>query len=422
MKITNRRTVLVATALGALLAVTAPGAVAAAPRTTDASAPVAVAAGSVAPAAVAAGSMGAGTAGLGRGGADCRPGTLDPGPLRAAIAGLPSADATSAQVRITTPDGCWTGATGVRDLRAQAPVPPHARFRVGSVTKVFTAALVLQLAAEGRVDLDGQVQGYLPGLLPTDYPTVTVRQLLDHTSGIPSPTRPGDVEWQLAHRYDRWTPEQIVRLGLDNPREFSPGEKQHYTNMGYIVAGLLIEKVTGHSYEAELDRRIARPLGLRDTYAPGDDPRIRGQHAHGYQAVIRGGTTELVDATTWSQTFTPASGDVISSLADLDTFITALFTGRVVPEPQLTEMFTLPQVDDVEGGPARYSAGLTAMRLPTGETLWAKTGSRFGYLAAVASTRDGRFRVEYSITATNAKGEELSATAQAVIGAALGMA
>ncbi|MER5700647.1 serine hydrolase [Micromonospora sp. NPDC002296] len=413
MKTTNRRTVLVATALGALLTVTAPGTASAAPRTADTPAP-----GS---AAMAAGSVGAGTAALGRGGAGCRPGTLDPSPLRTAIAGLPSADATSAQVRITTPEGCWTGTSGVRDLRTQSPVPPHARFRVGSATKVFTAALVLQLAAEGRVDLNGPVQGYLPGLLPADYPTVTVRQLLDHTNGIPSPTMPGGVEWQLAHRYDRWAPEQIVRRGLDNDREFEPGEKQHYTNMGYIVAGLLIEKVTGHSYATELDRRIARPLGLRDTYAPGDDPRIRGPHAHGYQAVVRGGATELVDATTWSQTFTPASGNVISSLADLDTFITALFTGRVVPEPQLTEMFTLPQVDDVEGGPARYSAGLTATPLPNGETLWAKTGSRFGYLAAVASTRDGRFRVEYSITATNAKGEELSATAQAVIRAALGM-
>ncbi|WP_320067291.1 serine hydrolase domain-containing protein [Micromonospora sp. RTGN7] len=418
MKITSRPPLLVAMALGAVLTVTAPGTVSAAPRTTDASTPGSVA---VPPSAVTAGSVGDGTAALGRGGTDCRPGTLDPSPLRTAIAGLPSADATSAQARITTPEGCWTGTSGVRDLRAPAPVPPHARFRVGSATKVFTAALVLQLAAEGRVDLNGPVQGYLPGLLPADYPTVTVRQLIDHTSGIPSPIVPDDIEWQLARRYDRWTPEQIVRRGLDNGREFEPGEKQHYTNMGYIVAGLLIEKITGHSYETELDRRIARPLGLRDTYAPGDDPRIRGPHAHGYQAVVRGGATELVDATTWSQTFTPASGNVISSLADLDTFITALFNGRVVPEPQLTEMFTLPRVDDVEGGPARYSAGLTAMRLPNGETLWAKTGSRFGYLTAVASTRDGRFRVEYSITATNAKSEKLSATAQAVIGAALGM-
>ncbi|MFI6161326.1 serine hydrolase domain-containing protein [Micromonospora haikouensis] len=406
MTIMNRRTV-AATALAALLTVAVPGAVTAAPRATTPLGPAPV------PLAAAVDND--------RSGVDCRPGTLDPAPIRAAIAGLPDADATSAQVRITTPDGCWTGTSGVRDLRTGAPVPPHARFRVGSVTKVFTAALVLQLAAEGRVDLDGSVQGYLPGLLPADYPTVTVRQLLHHTSGIPSPTPPGDIEWQLAHRYDRWTPEQIVRAGLENPRAFDPGEKQDYTNMGYIVAGLLVEKVTGHTYEQELARRIARPLGLRDTYGPGDDPCIRGPHAHGYQAVTRDGATELVDATVWSQTYTPASGDVISSLADLDTFITALFAGRVVPEPQLTEMFTLPPVDDVEGGPARYSAGLSAMPLDDGETLWVKTGSRYGYLAAVASTRDGRFRVEYSITATDAKGEELSATAQAVIAAALGM-
>ncbi|MBQ1074034.1 hypothetical protein KBX06_12815 [Micromonospora sp. C31] len=128
-----------------------------------------------------------------------------------------------------------------------------------------------------------------------------------------------------------------------------------------------------------------------------------------------------MDATTWSQTFTPASGNVISSLADLDTFVAALFAGRVVPPAQLAEMFTLPAVPDVAGGPARYSAGLTAFPLPGGEVLWIKTGSRFGYLTGVAATRDGRFRMQYSITATDAKGEELSRTAQAVIGAALGM-
>ncbi|WP_217809759.1 serine hydrolase domain-containing protein [Micromonospora sp. NBS 11-29] len=348
----------------------------------------------------------------------CAAGTLDPTPLRQAIAGLPTGDATSAQVRITTPAGCWTGTSGVRDLRGSAPVPPHARFRVGSVTKVFTAAVTLQLAAEGRLDLDGTVQRYLPGLLPADYPPVTVRQLLNHTHGIPSPTMPDGIEWQLAHRYDRWTPEQIVRLGLRNGREFDPGTRQHYTNMGYIVAGMLIEKVTGHSYADEVRRRIARPLGLRDTYAPGDDPRIRGPHAHGYQAVVRDGRTELVDATVWSQTFTPASGNLISSLSDLDTFMTALFAGQVVPEPWLTEMFTRPVFAD--GSTGEYGAGLKALTVG-GQTLWIKTGSRFGYLAGVAATRDGRFRVGYSITATDAKGEELGATAQAVIGAAIGM-
>ncbi|WP_197699994.1 serine hydrolase domain-containing protein [Micromonospora rifamycinica] len=419
MKIMNRRTVLVATTLGALLAVAAPGTVAAAAPARVQS--PAAAARFQSPAAAARVSSPAAVAGDRRGDPGCRPGTLDPAPLQQAIAGLPDGDATSAQVRITTPDGCWTGTSGVRDLRSQAPVPPDARFRAGSVTKAFTAALVLQLVAEGRIGLDAPVQRLLPGLLPAGYPTVTVRQLLDHTSGLPSPTVPDGIEWQLAHRYDRWTPEQLVRLGLHNPREFDPGTKQHYTNMGYIVAGMLIEKATGHSYATELDRRIARPLGLRDTYAPGDDPRIRGPHAHGYQAVVRDGRTELVDVTTWSQTFTPASGNIISSLTDLDVFLTALLAGRVVPAAQLTTMFTLPTVPDVDGGPARYSTGLTAFPLPDGDALWIKTGSRYGYLAGIASSRDGRFRVEYSITGTDAKGEELSATAQRVIAAALAL-
>ncbi|MEU7574743.1 hypothetical protein [Micromonospora sp. NPDC049240] len=98
--------------------------------------------------------------------------------------------------------------------------------------------------------------------------------------------------------------------------------------------------------------------------------------------------------------------------------MTALFAGRVVPEPWLTEMFTRPVLADDSIG--EYSAGLTAMPVG-GQTLWFKSGSRFGYLAGVAATRDGRFRVEYSITATNAKSEELSPTAQAVIRAALAM-
>ncbi|MBQ1070355.1 MULTISPECIES: serine hydrolase domain-containing protein [Micromonospora] len=348
----------------------------------------------------------------------CDAGTVDPTSLRRAIAGLPNDDATSAQVRVTTPDGCWTGTSGVRDLRGAAPVPPNGRFRIGSVTKVFTAAVTLQLAAEGRLDLDDTVQRHLPGLLPADYPPVTVRQLLNHTHGIPSPTVPPGIEWQLAHRYERWTPEQLVRLGLRNGREFEPGTQQRYTNMGYIVAGMLIEKVTGHSYAEEVRRRIARPLGLRDTYAPGDDPRLRGPHARGYQVVVRDGRTELVDATTWSQTFTPAAGNLISSLSDLDTFMTALFAGRVVPEPWLTEMFTRPTYEGRVLG--EYGAGLTAMEVD-GQTLWLKTGSRFGYLAGVAATRDGRFRIEYSVTATDAKGEELSRTVQAIIGAAIGM-
>ncbi|WP_097328046.1 serine hydrolase domain-containing protein [Paractinoplanes atraurantiacus] len=346
---------------------------------------------------------------------------VDASGMRQAMAGLPNTVATSAQVRVTTPGGCWTGLSGVADLRTEAPVPANARFRIGSVTKVFTATVVLQLAAEHRLSLDAPVQRYLPELLPAEYPEVTVRQLLNHTDGLPSPALPDDLEWILAHRYDRWTPRQIVRDALRNPREFEPGAKQHYTNMGYIVAGLLIEKVTGRPYAQEIDRRIARPLGLRDTYVPGADPAIRGPHAHGYQVVTREGVTSLIDVTNWSQTLTPASGDMISTLADLDTFTAALFGGRLLPPAQLGEMFTLPPVKDVSGGPATHSAGLEATTLPNGEVLWAKSGARYGYSSAIGASRDGRFRLVYSVTSTDAKGEGQMSTAEGIIHAALAM-
>ncbi|HEY0696800.1 MAG TPA: serine hydrolase domain-containing protein [Micromonospora sp.] len=394
MKITDVRTPVVAALLGLAVAVTAPTPATAKPTDRPPADRL--------PAAVA-----------------CPADDLAGTALRQAIAGLPTPEATSAQLRLTTPAGCWQGSDGVADLRSRGPVPADARFRIGSVTKVFTAAMVLQLAAEQRVDLATPVQRYLPGLLPPDYPPVTVRQLLNHTSGLPSPTVPGDLEWWLAHRYDRWTAEQIVRLGLENPREFEPGTRQHYTNMGFIVAGLLIERVTGHSYAHELDRRIVRPLGLRGTSAPLPSPAIAGPHAHGYQAVTRDGRTELVDVTNWSQSFTPASGNLISTLADLDIFLDALLGGRVVPAGQLAEMFTVPAVEDVAGGPATYSAGLQAYRLPDGRTLWIKTGSRYGYLAAVAVSRDATFRLVYSVTSTDARGNGRPAVVQAIIGAAL---
>ncbi|MEU8238117.1 serine hydrolase domain-containing protein [Actinoplanes missouriensis] len=343
--------------------------------------------------------------------------SLESAGMGRAIAGLPDDAATSAQVRVTTAAGCWEGASGVADLRTNAPVPANARFRIGSVTKVFTAAVVLQLAAENRLSLDDSVRRHLPGVLPASYSGVTVRQLLNHTSGLPSPTLPDDIEWALAHRYDVWTPERIVRTALRNPREFGPGDEQHYTNMGYIVAGMLIEKVTGRSYGSEVRRRITGPLGLRDTYVPGLDPGIRGPHAHGYQVV---GTT-VVDVTSWSQSLTPAAGDMISTVADLDVFTEALFTGRVVPASVLEEMFTLPVVKDVSGGPATHSAGLEATTLPTGEVLWAKSGARYGYSSAIGASRDGGFRLVYSVTSTDAKGEGQTVTAERIIYAALGM-
>ncbi|MER5834455.1 serine hydrolase domain-containing protein [Streptomyces sp. NPDC002130] len=342
--------------------------------------------------------------------------------LETAIAGLPAADATAALVRVGGKEGVWRGSSGVHDLRTGRPADPAARFRAGSVTKVFTAAVALQLAEEGRLDLDRSARSYLPELIPASYAGVTVRQLLNHTHGIPAADFPGTtVEEWYANRFLVHAPEDMVRSATSKKPEFAPGKKQHYLNIGYTIAGLLIERVTHDSYEHQVARRVLGPLGLRDTYFPGTNPRITGPHNHGYQTMrLDDGTTGLRDVSVWGTTDGWAAGDIISTTADLERFTQALFRGRIVRGPLMDEMFTLPEVTDFETGePAAYSAGLS-MKVLGGREVWGKTGGRWGYNAAIASTRGGSRTLVYSVNSTDAKGQGMNRTAEKIMVAAYG--
>lgn len=342
--------------------------------------------------------------------------------LEAAIAGLPGADATAALVRVGGTEGTWRGSSGVHDLRTGRPADPAARFRAGSVTKVFTAAVALQLAEEGRLDLDRSARSYLPDLIPASYDGVTVRQLLNHTHGIPAPDFPGTtVEEAYANRFRIHDPRDMVRSATSKKREFAPGERQHYLNIGYTVAGLVIERVTHDSYERQVARRVLGPLGLRGTCFPGTNPRIVGPHNHGYQTMrLDDGTTGLRDVSVWGTTDAWAAGDIVSTTADLERFTSSLFRGRIVRGPLLQEMFTLPDVTDFKTGkPAAYSAGLS-MKVLGGREVWGKTGGRWGYNAAVASTRSGSRTLVYSVNSTDAKGQDMNRTAEALMVAAYG--
>ncbi len=294
--------------------------------------------------------------------------------LTAAIAGLPDQETTGALVRITGSAGEWSGTAGVSDLRTDSPVRPDGNFRIGSTTKVYTGVMVLQLAQEHRIDLDQPVQRYLPGLLPADYPRVPVRTLLDHTSGLPSVDIPGlyDPRWVLDRRYDHWSPREVVDTALRHPIDYPPGTAQKYTNTAYVTAGVIVEKVTGRSYASNLRDRITRPLHLRHTYYPGDDPHLPNPAARGYLDV----DGDLVDVTTMNQSIPGAAGAIIATAADLDTFVTGLFRGRLLNKAMMTRLFTLPDVPMFDGsGPAVYSQGLQSITV-NGVTVWGKTGSR----------------------------------------------
>ncbi|MBT2509693.1 beta-lactamase family protein [Streptomyces sp. ISL-98] len=341
--------------------------------------------------------------------------------LRKAIAGLPDEDATAALVRVAGTDGTWRGSAGVADLATGGKAIDDGRFRAGSVTKVFTAAVVLQLAAERKVNLNRPVQTYLPGLLPRTFKPVTVRQLLNHTSGIQAADGPGDTFEELyAHRFDTVDPrDQIANAAAKGP-EFKPGTKQHYLNINYTVLGLLIEKLTHTSYEQAVGDRILAPLALRHTSFPGSDPKIHGPHNRGYQRVEKAdGTAELRDVTEWNSSDRWAAGDIVSTTANLERFTLALFRGRVVPQAQLEEMFTVPKVKDAESGEdAQLTAGLSRLVLPDGTVAWGKTGGRYGYNTAIGGTRDVSRTLVYCVNATDAKGEGMNPVALDIVFAA----
>jgi len=318
--------------------------------------------------------------------------------MRGAIAGLPDHETTGALVRITGSAGEWSGTSGVSDLRTEAPVRPDGYFRIGSTTKVYTAVMVLQLAQEHRIGLDQPVQRYLPGLLPADYPPVPVYTLLDHTSGLPSVDIPGlyDPRWILDHRFEHWSPRQVVDTAVRHPIDFRPGTAQKYTNTAYVTAGMIVERVTGRSYARNLRDRITGPLNLCHTYYPNDDPRLPDPAARGYLDV----NGELVDVTEMNQSIPGAAGAIVSTAEDLDTFITGLFRGRLLGAGMMSRLFTVPDVSMFDGsGPAYYSQGL--MRLTVnGVTVWGKTGSRYGYASGIFATRDLKRKLAYSVNPT----------------------
>ncbi|MFE1410527.1 serine hydrolase domain-containing protein [Streptomyces sp. NPDC085524] len=344
--------------------------------------------------------------------------------LERAIAGLgaQNKDATAALVRVGGTSGSWRGSSGVADIATGREATAQGRFRAGSVTKTFTAAVVLQLAAEGRVDLDRPVRWYLPGTVPDAYGTVTVRQLLNYTSGIPAADGPGDsFEAQWAHRFDVTDPHDQLANAFAKVPEFTPGSAQHYLNINYTVLGVLIEKVTGASYEDAVARRILKPLGLRQTSFPArTQTKIHGPHNRGYQAVEKAdGSRELRDVTEWNSSDRWAAGDIISTTADLERFTIALFSGQIVPKAQLEEMFTVPAVKNFGNGKdATLTAGLSRIVLPDGTVAWGKSGGRYGYNTAIGATRDLSRTLVYSVNSTNAKGEDMNPVAFGIVMAA----
>ncbi|MCX5384188.1 serine hydrolase [Streptomyces sp. NBC_00083] len=300
-------------------------------------------------------------------------------------------------------DATWTGRAGTADLTTGRQPRADDRFRVGSITKTFVATVMLQLEAEGTLSLDDTVERWLPGLVTgngNDGSKIKLRQILNHTGGIYSYTDDAEFKQKefgtdfLHHRYDTWTPRQLVRLAMNHRPTFAPGDSWNYSDTNYIIASMVIQKTTGRSYAHEIEQRILHPLRLDSTSLPGARARIPGPSGRAYSKL----TGELAgpgepnsatyDVTELNASFAGAAGEMISTNRDLNRFYRALFSGRLLKKPQLEEMMTTVKIEDM---PAfSYGLGLMRLTLSCGVEVWGHSGGIQGSISQSMGTVDGR--------------------------------
>ncbi|WP_242905753.1 serine hydrolase domain-containing protein [Actinomadura terrae] len=249
-------------------------------------------------------------------------------------------------------------------------------FRIGSVTKTFTATVVLQLVGEGRLSLADDVERLLPGAVPDGASGITVRHLLRHTSGLPE--YPDESAFEdsgaLKDPFRTWTPRALLSAIKGRPRE--PLGTFHYAQTNYVLLGMIIEKVTGMRYATAVEQRVLRPLNLTHTYVPGTETVLRGRHNRGY--VLDGG--RYVDVTALNPSIMDAAGRIVSDTRDLAAFQRGL--PRILAPAQINEMRT-----PTPGG--SYGAGVENIPLKCG-TFYGHAGGVPGYFTLTAASKDGR--------------------------------
>jgi D-alanyl-D-alanine carboxypeptidase len=286
-----------------------------------------------------------------------------------------------------------TIARGAADLQSGSAVGVRHRFRMGSIAKSFVAAMVLQLVDEGALELEGSLEHWLPGMLPASE-SVTIEQLLRQESGIfdhanderhLAPYIQGDMEFF-------WEPEQLVALSNDHPPDFEPGERWAYSNINYVLLGMIVEKLEGESLANVAQRRIVGPLGLTETTMETDSD-MDEPFARGY---LVGFGPELVDTTRISGSAVFGHGNLVSTPLDIARFFRALARGEVVSKSLLPRMVSLdPDV------PSEYAMGLYRFeRFFECGTFVGHDGQTPGYDNIGYSTLDGRRQVVVSVSSS----------------------
>ncbi|MEV0661777.1 serine hydrolase domain-containing protein [Actinomadura luteofluorescens] len=280
-------------------------------------------------------------------------------------------------------------ASGYGDMFMRVPADPKAKFRIASNTKAFVATVLLQLEAEGKLSLNDTVDRWLPGLVAAngnDGRKITIRQLLNHTSGLPDYLKDLRISGSYVadiNPYRQWDPRALVKTATSGKSLSAPGTKFNYSNTNYILAGLIIQAATGHHPAVEVTNRIIKPLGLTDTSFPESDPKLYGKWLHGYFTIR--------DISFSNVQVLSAAGAIVSTQEDLADFTRALASGRLLPPAQQREMQRVASPD------TPYGLGVIFAKTPCG-TAWSHNGAVLGYFSQWYTSPDGK---QQAVVATN---------------------
>ncbi|MBN1977725.1 MAG: beta-lactamase family protein [Anaerolineae bacterium] len=300
-------------------------------------------------------------------------------------------DGVGLQATVVQPDGAvWSGVSGYANREKRCPMTHNHHLYVGSITKLYTAALVMDQVEKGTISLDDTL-GEWVDLSYAD--SVTVRMLLNHTSGVPSYTEDA---WFLARYFGlprkNWQSDELVRVISRKPLEFDPGSQHKYSNSNYLLLGVILETATGETYQALLEENIARQQGFDDTSFLAHDNGAVIANAYD-DTLLHLGTRNLTGFRRSMASGAFSAGGILSNSEDVALFAHRLFTGQIVTDSTLDQMTTFIETPD-EDMPLQAGYGLGVRNLIVGgENLFGHTGSIPGYSGIVMHNPEKRYTI-----------------------------
>ena len=305
------------------------------------------------------------------------------------------------------------GAAGVADVSTGHPATGDMRHRVGSISKTFVAAAVLQQVERGQIELDTAIGHYLPRLVPgARGAMITVRMLLSHTSGLaeylpyayPSlrafpalaETTPESLD---EHRFMRFDPIKLIEMGVTAPAAGPPGGTPGiYSNTNYLLLCQLLERVTGTGAAECVSQNVIEPAGLHDTEFP-IGTHITGPHSQAYEAWF-GMIDPPRDYSVYNMSWVGPAASLISTVADLNRFYALLLAGEIVNQSSLAQMQRTGPVISFERTTVDYGLGLHKVEVPGHGTFWGHDGTVWGSGAVSMIRADGERQMSIAVNLT----------------------